>query len=103
MSICRYVCILVVIVIMTIFTMSEGSRIIRIGYNVTSMENDLARLSEENKKLKFKSGKLKRPEEISLKLKDMNLDLIIQEEKDIAVAKKSQKSRYKRPYGKIEA
>lgn len=103
MKVCRYGCILVVLLVMAIFTMSEGSRIIKIGYDVTKMENDLARLSEENKKLIFKSDKLKWPEIISSKVKDMNLNLIIQEEEGIAVVKKSHKSLNKKLLGKIEA
>lgn len=103
MKVCRYGCILVVLLVMAIFTMSEGSRIIKIGYDVTKMENDLARLSEENKKLRFKSDKLKWPEIISLKVKEMNLNLIIQEEEGIAVVKKSHKSLNKKLLGKIEA
>lgn len=83
--------------------MSEGSRIIKIGYDVTEMENELARLSEESKKLRFKSDKLKRPEMISLKVKGMKLDLIVQEEEGIAIVKKSHKSPNKRLLGKIEA
>src|SRR3990167_11466885 len=102
MKVCRYGCILVVLLVMAVFTMSEGSRIIKIGYDVTKMENDLARLSEENKTLRFKSDKLKWPEIISLKVKDMNLNLIIQEEESIAVVKKSHKSLNKNLFGKIE-
>lgn len=103
MKVCRYGCILVVLLVMAIFTMAEGSRIIKIGYDVTKMENDLARLSEENKKLRFKSDKLKWPEIISSKVKDMNLNLIIQEEEGIAVVKKSHKNLNKKLLGKIEA
>ena len=94
---------LVVLSVMAIFTMSEGSRIIKIGYDVTKMEDELARLSEESKKLRFKSEKLKRPEMISLKVKDMKLDLIVQEEESIAIAKESHKKLNKRLPGKIEA
>ncbi|MEK6765779.1 MAG: hypothetical protein AABY49_06120 [Planctomycetota bacterium] len=103
MKVCRYGFILVVLLVMAIFAMSEGSRIIKIGYDVTKMENDLARLSEDNKKLRFKSDKLKWPEIISLKVKDMNLNLIIQKEEGIAVVKKSHKSLNKKLLGKIEA
>ena len=103
MRIYRYGCILVVLLVMAIFTMSEGSRIIKIGYDVTKMEDELARLSEESKKLRFKSDKLKRPEMISLKVKDMKLDLIVQEEESIAIAKESHKKLNKRLPGKIEA
>ncbi len=103
MRICRYGCILVVFLVMAIFTMSEGSRIIKIGYDVTEMERELAILSEESKKLRFKSDKLKRQEMISLKVKDMKLDLVVQEEESIAVVKKSHESLNKRLPGKIEA
>ena len=103
MKACRYGCILVVLLVMAIFTMSEGSRIIKIGYDVTGMENELARLSEESKKLRFKSDKLKRPEMISLKVKGMKLDLIVPEEEGIAIVKKSHQSLNKRLPGKIEA
>ncbi len=103
MKVCRYGCILVVLLVMAIFTMSEGSRIIKIGYDVTEMENELARLSEESKKLRFKSDKLKKSELISLKVKGMKLDLIVQEEEGIAIVKKSHKSLNRRLPGKIEA
>jgi cell division protein FtsL len=103
MRIYRYGCILVVLLVMAIFTMSEGSRIIKIGYDVTKMEDELARLSEESKKLRFKSDKLKKPEMISLKVKGMKLDLIVQEEESIAIAKESHKKLNKRLPGKIEA
>lgn len=103
MKICRYGCILVVILIMAILTMSEGSRKIQIGYDITRMEDELARLSEESKKLKFKSHKLKKPEKISMKVKDMKLDLSIQKDEDIAVVKKSHKYLDKKLGSKIEA
>ncbi len=103
MKVCRYGCILGVLLVMAIFTMSEGSRILKIGYDVTKMENELARLSEESKKLRFKSDKLKRPEMITLKVKDMKLDLIVQEEESISIAKESHKKLNKRLPGKIEA
>jgi hypothetical protein len=40
---------------------------------------------------------------ISLKVKDMKLDLIVQEEESIAIAKESHKKLNKRLPGKIEA
>ena len=103
MRIYRYGCILVVLLVMAIFTMSEGSRIIKIGYDVTKMEDELARLSEESKKLRFKSDKLKRPEMISLKVKGMKLDLIVQEEESVSIVRKSNKNLNKKLPGKIEA
>ena len=103
MKVCRYGCILVVLLVMAIFTMSEGSRIIKIGYDVTKMENELARLSEESKKLRFKSDKLKRPEMITLKVKDMKLDLIVRKRKASLLQKNLIKKLNKRLPGKIEA
>ena len=103
MKVCRYSCILVVILIMAIFTMSEGSRKIQIGYDITRMEDELVRLSEESKRLKFKSGKLKKPDKISMKVKDMKLDLSVQGDEDIAVVKGAHKHLEKAPGNKIEA
>ena len=103
MNVCRYGCILVAFLIMAIFTMSEGSRKIQIGYDITRMEDELARLSEESKKLKFKSDKSKKPDKISMKVNDMKLDLSVQKDEDIAVVKKSHKHLDKKPGSKIEA
>ena len=103
MKVCRYVCILVVILIMAIFTMAEGSRKIQIGYDITRMENELVRLSEESKRLKSKSGKLRKPDKISMKVKVMKLDLSVQQDEDIAVAKESHKHLDKKLGHKIEA
>ena len=103
MKICRYGCILVVLLIMAIFTMTEGSRKIQIGYDITRMENELVGLSEESKKLKFVSVKLRKPDKISMRVKDMKLDLSVQEDEDIAVAKKSHKNFEKELGNKIEA
>ncbi len=103
MKVCRYGCVLVVILIMAIFTMAEGSRKIQIGYDITRMENELVRLSEESKRLKSKSGKLRKPDKISMKVKTMKLDLSIQEDEDIAVVKKFPKHMDKKPGNKIEA
>ena len=103
MKVCRYSCILVVILIMAIFTMAEGTKKIQIGYDITRMEDELARLSEESKKLKFKSAKLKKTEKISMKVKDMKLNLSVQKDEEIAVVKKSHKYLDKKLGNKIEA
>ena len=103
MKVSRYGCILVVFLIMAIFTMTEGSRKIQIGYDITRMENELVGLSEESKKLKFVSVKLRKPDKISMRVKDMKLDLSVQEDEDIAVAKKSHKNFEKELGNKIEA
>ncbi len=103
MGVCRYSCILVVILIMAIFTMSEGSRKIQIGYDITRMEDELARLSEESKKLKFKSDKLKKTEKISMKVKDMKLDLSVPKDEYISVVKKSHRHLDKKLGSKIES
>ena len=103
MKVSRYGCILVIFLIMAIFTMTEGSRKIQIGYDITRMENELVGLSEESKKLKFVSVKLRKPDKISMKVKDMKLDLSVQEDEDIAVAKESHKHLEKELGDKIEA
>ena len=103
MKICRYVCVLIIILIMAIFTMSEGSRKIKIGYDIMEMENELAMLSEEGKRLKFESGRLRKQEKISMKVNDMELGLSIKEDEDIAVVKKDHKRMNKKLLGKIEA
>ena len=103
MKVCRYSCILVVILIMAIFTMAEGTKKIQIGYDITRMEDELVRLSEERKKLKFKSGKLKKPEMISMKVQDMKLNLNVQEDEEIAIVKKSPEHLDKKLESKIEA
>ncbi len=103
MKVCRYGCILVVILIMAIFTMAESSRKIQIGYDITRLENELVKLSEESKKLKFKSCMLKKPDKILSKVRDMNLGLSVQEDEEIAVARKSHKSLDNKLEHKIEA
>ena len=103
MKVCRYSCILVVILIMAIFTMAEGTKKIQIGYDITRMEDELVRLSEERKKLKFKSDKLRKQDKISMKVKDMKLDLSIPKDEDISVVKKFHRHLDKKLGSKIEA
>ena len=103
MKVGRYGCILVIILIMAIFIMSEGSRKIQIGYDIARMEDELVRLSEERKKLIFKSDKLKKPEMISMKVQDMKLNLKVQEDEEIAIVKKSPEHLDKKLESKIEA
>ncbi len=101
MRVCRYICILLIILIMTIFTISESSRTVKIGYNIARMEKELKKLSEKNKKLEYKSGRLKVPEKISLRVKDMKLNLIIPDKgKDIILVKKPHEHVNKNPHGK---
>ncbi len=101
MRVSRYICVLLIILIMTIFTITESSRTINIGYNIARMEQELRKLSEENKKLEYKSGKLKVREMVSLRVKDMKLNLIIPDkDKDIILVKKPQEHMDKNPHGK---
>jgi cell division protein FtsL len=101
MKICRYICMHLIILIMTIFTISESSRTIKIGYNIARMEKELKKLSEENKKLEYKSDRLKVHEKVSLRVKDMKLNLIIPDEgKDIILVEKVREFKNKNPYGK---
>jgi hypothetical protein len=60
-------------------------------------------LSEDGRKLKYNSNKLKKPDKISMKVKDMRLDLSVQSDEDIAVVKKSHKHLEKEMGSKIEA
>ncbi len=86
---------------MTIFTISESSRTVNIGYNIARMEKELKRLSEENKKLEYKSDRLKVPEKISLRVRDMKLNLIIADKgKDIILVKKPHDHMNKNHHGK---
>ncbi|MFQ5964470.1 MAG: hypothetical protein ACE5KZ_09320 [Candidatus Scalinduaceae bacterium] len=107
MKVCRYICILLIILIMTIFTISESSRIIRIGYKIARMEEELKKLPEESRKLIYKTDKLKTLNKISLRVKDMKLKLIILDnsngDDDIALVKTPQKHLKRNQHGKIEA
>ncbi len=86
---------------MTIFTISESSRTVKIGYNIARMEKELKKLSEKNKKLEYKSGRLKVREKVSLRVKDMKLNLIIPDKgKDIILVKKPHELMNKDPHGK---
>ena len=101
MRVCRYICVLLIILIMTIFTISESSRTVNIGYNIARMEKELKKLSEKNKKLEYKSGRLKVREKVSLRVKDMKLNLIIPDKgKDIILVKKPHEHMDKNPHGK---
>jgi hypothetical protein len=88
---------------MAIFTMAEGTKKIQIGYDITRMEDELVRLSEERKKLKFKSDRLRKQDKISMKVKDMKLNLSVQKDEGVAVVKKSPEHLEKEPGNKIEA
>jgi hypothetical protein len=83
--------------------MAEGTKKIQIGYDITRMEDELVRLSEERKKLKFKSDKLRKQDKISMKVKDMKLNLSVQKDEGVAVVKKSPEHLEKEPGNKIEA
>jgi hypothetical protein len=89
---------------MTIFTISESSRTIKIGYNIAKMEKELIKLSEENKKLEYKSGKLKVREKVALRVRDMKLNLVIPDKgdkgKDIMLVKKPHGHMHKNPHGR---
>ncbi len=104
MKVCRYICIHLIILIMTIFIVSESSRTIKIGYSIAKMEKELIKLSEENKKLEYESGKLKVREKVALRVKDMRLNLIIPDKgdkgKDIMLVKKPHWHMHENPHGK---
>jgi hypothetical protein len=83
--------------------MAEGTKKIQIGYDITRMEDELVRLSEQRKKLKFKSDRLRKQDKISMKVKDMKLNLSVQKDEGVAVVKKSPEHLEKEPGNKIEA
>ncbi len=86
---------------MTIFIISESSRTIKIGYSIAKMEKELIKLSEENKKLEYESGKLKVREKVTLRVRDMKLNLIIPDKgKDIMLVKKPHWHMHENPHGK---
>ncbi len=86
---------------MTIFIVSESSRNIKIGYNISKMEKELIKLSEENKKLEYESGKLKVREKVALRVRDMKLNLIVPDKgKDIMLVKKPHWHMHENPHGK---
>ena len=96
MSICRYTCVLLIILVMTIFTMSESSRTIKVGYDIAKMEQELKKLSEENQKLVYKSDRLRTFNQISLKVKNMKLGLVLPDDNEkIKVVKILHKRLYK--------
>jgi hypothetical protein len=65
------------------------------------MENELKKLSEENKKLEYKSGKLKMCEQLALRVKNMKLNLIVPDKgKDIILVKRLREHTDKNPHGK---
>jgi hypothetical protein len=88
---------------MTIFIISESSRTVKIGYNIAKMEKELIKLSEENKKLEYESGKLKVHEKVALRVRDMKLNLIIPDkcrDTDIMLVKKPHGHMHENPHGK---
>ncbi len=89
---------------MTIFTIAEGTRTIKIGYSIAEMEEKLEKLIEEDKKLEYKLGKLKTLKKISLRVKEMKLGLFIPDDKkDTILVKEPYEHVNKNSYGKIEA
>ncbi|MDR4505359.1 MAG: hypothetical protein MRK01_11300 [Candidatus Scalindua sp.] len=100
----RYLCILSIVLIMTIFTIAEGTRTIKIGYKTAEMEKKLKDLVEENKNLEYKLNQSKTFETISQRVEELKLGLVITNDRGyiILVNKVYEKGR-KRPYGKVGA
>lgn len=105
MKICRYVCILSTILIMTIFIITESSRAVKVGYDIANTEEKLERLLAENKNLEYKSDRLKTPGKIALRVKDMGLNLVMIDsnkgKKGIAVARNLRKYQNRNHEGKL--
>jgi hypothetical protein len=89
---------------MTIFTIAEGTRAIKIGYNIAEMEKELKDLVEENKSLEFKLNQSKTLEMISKKVEELELGLVITNDNGYMILVNKAYGRVKRkPYGKVDA
>ncbi|GJQ57300.1 MAG: hypothetical protein D8M57_18100 [Candidatus Scalindua sp. AMX11] len=104
MKVSRYICILAIVLIMTIFTIAEGTRTIKIGYNIAEMEKELKGLVEENKSLEYRLNQSKTLERISKRVEDLELGLVITNDNGYIILVNKAYGRVKKiPYGKVGA
>ena len=103
MKICRYTCMLLITLIMTIFIISESSRTVKVGYDIANTEEELRKLLAENKKLEFRSDRLKTPKKIALRVKDMKLKLVMMDGGGsvVAIVKNSRRYQNRNRRGEI--
>ncbi len=100
----RYIGILSIVLIMTIFTIAEGTRTIKVGYNIAEMEVELKDLVEENKNLKYKLNQSKTFEKISQRVENLRLGLVItDDEGSFILVNEAFKKRKRKPFGKVGA
>ncbi|MCP5005694.1 MAG: hypothetical protein GY941_17425 [Planctomycetes bacterium] len=98
----RYTSVLVIVLVMMIFTIAEGTRTIKIGYNIAEMEEELKGLLEENKSLEYKLSQSKTLETISQKVEELQLDLEITDTNDyIILVNEPYENRKRKSYGKV--
>lgn len=98
----RYICILCIVLVMTIFTIAEGTRTIKIGYKTAEMEKELKNLVEENKNLEYKLDQMKTLDMISQRVEELKLDLVITNDKGyIILVNKAYEKGKKKPYGRV--
>jgi len=99
----RYICILAIILFMTIFTIAEGTRTIKIGYEIPLKEKELVNLLEENKNLKYKLDKSKTLEMISQKVNELQLGLVMTDDEGyIIIVNEACEKMNGNPHGKRE-
>lgn len=96
MRISRFICILIVFLVMTLLMISESSKTVQIGYSIAKMEQEKRKLSEGNKKLVYKSDKLKTRDKIALKVVDLKLGLIVPAERPNTLVARKYPERLKR-------
>ena len=99
----RYICVLAIILFMTILMIAEGTRTIKIGYEIPLREKELVNLIEENKNLKYILEKSKNLEMISQKVNELQLGLVMTDDEGyIIIVNEACEKMHGKPHGKIE-
>ncbi len=80
MSICRMLFVICVIVTMSLIHVWQQNNITRIGYRVSSLQNERLDLIEENRKLEYKVGTLVSDERISQVIDSFRMGLVLNDE-----------------------
>lgn len=76
MKICRFLLIIIIIVIMSLIMVWERNQITKIGYEVSRLQNRKNDLIEENRILRLKTGNLLAEERIAFLIKSLDLNLV---------------------------
>ncbi len=103
MKICRYICMLLITLVMTMFIISESSRSVKVGYDIANTEEELRKLLAENKKLEIKTDWLKTPRKMALRVENMKLNLVLMDSggSSVAVARNSRRYQNRNRRGEI--